>query len=66
MRMQDYITVSEAATLFGVTTQGMHGIIKKYDVEVYEINPNMFLVPKSELRKIPKERPTGVHIDKRN
>lgn len=59
-----FVTIAEAARLFGVTLQRMHQLISDYDVKKEKIHARLYLVAKSELAKIPEDRPTGIHRDK--
>ena len=63
--LDDFLTVPEAAAEFGVTRQRMHQLIDYYKLEALYINARLRLIRKSELKKIPEIRPTGVHVDSR-
>lgn len=64
MPIANYYTVSEAAELFGVTRQRMHSLIKTYNVHVDKVSARLCVIPKSEIKKIPKDRPNGVRHDR--
>ncbi len=61
MPINNMLTVSEAAKTFGVTRQRMHMLIREYSLQTTQLHPRCTLVCKTELKKIPKERPVGIH-----
>ena len=65
MGIQNMMTVSEAAKKFGVCNQRMHQLIKAYGVKTLTVHSRLKLIETKELAKIPKNRPDGVHIEKR-
>lgn len=64
MAIGEYVSVSEAAEFFGVTPQRMHQLIKSYEVPVEKQNPRFSVIRKTDLKRIPKRRPAGVHRKK--
>lgn len=63
MPVHDMLTIAEAAKQFNVTRQRLHALIRDYGVATVRVTPRLLLVPKSELKKIPKDRPNGVRKD---
>ena len=59
MSTPSHCTVAEAAKDLGVSVQRMHQLIRYYGVVVNRLTPRFTLIPRKELRKIPKERPSG-------
>jgi len=58
-------TVREASEQLGVTPQRVHALIRDYALEVTKVaEGRLFLIPQSELDKIPLERPNGVRHDR--
>lgn len=54
-------SVSELAAKLDVSTQRVHALIKSYGIEVRKLaDGRLFLIPESEIGKIPKSRPNGV------
>ncbi len=61
-----YVTVSDFADELGVTRQRVHALIRRYGVNAEQVCVGgPFLIPRRELRKIPKNRPSGIHIGNR-
>jgi len=56
---KNYVTVRQAAQLVGVSRQRIHVIIKTYNVQSERVDGGPLMIPRPELKKIPKKRPTG-------
>lgn len=63
--LQDWITVSEAATeVLGVTPQRVHQLIKAYELRVKRLGGHMLLVWRDDVQSLAqKTRPSGVHLE---
>ena len=61
-----YMTVQQAADKIGVSSSRMHVLIKTYDLETETFFGTKKFLLKSELKKVPKKRPTGVHISNKS
>ena len=64
LRLQDYVTVREAAEMYEVTRQQMHNLIKIHKVKIRKFAGSLMLISKKELKKVPKNRPVGIHTSK--
>ena len=62
---RDFFTVPEAAEHMGVSRQRMHELITTYSLKTLALSSRARIIKKSELEKIPNDRPTGVHIEYR-
>jgi len=60
----EYLSVTEAAEMFGVTRQRMHALIKTYQIKSEKVGKQIVLSRKN-LSKIPSDRPNGVHLESR-
>jgi hypothetical protein len=57
---KQFVTVSQAAQLIGVSRQRMHQLIFAYDLHAEVVGSGRVKVlHRKELRKIPSERPPG-------
>ena len=65
---KDFLTISEAAELEGVSRQRMHQLIHTYGVNTEYLSDRFIVIPVLELKKIPpkeeRELNTGVSLGK--
>jgi excisionase family DNA binding protein len=61
MNTNDYYTREQAAKLLGVTKQRVSQLVRAYDLTVVFFG-SMRLIPKKELRKLPKNRNNRTRI----
>lgn len=57
--IENHVTVSEAAEIFGVSRQRMHVLLRDYEVPVVPLSARMSMIKKQDLKRIPKDRPNG-------
>lgn len=61
-----YVTVRQAADKYGVSTSRMHKLIETYDLKTETLfGPKKYIL-KTELKKIPRIRPTGVKLSNKS
>ena len=66
MAIGNLLTMTEAAKQIGVSRQRMHELVAIYQLKIEEVNVGNIrkMIDKKELKKLPKNRPSGVHIGK--
>lgn len=66
MAIGNLLTMTEAAKQIGVSRQRMHELVIAYGLKVTEVNVGNIrkMIDKQELKKLPKNRPSGIHIGK--
>ena len=60
MPVANFLTMSEAADELNVTRQRLHQLVKAYGLTVEKVHVRLTMIKRSELKKIPKNRPNGV------
>jgi len=61
MNTNDYYTAKEAAKRLQVSKQRVHQLVKIYGLIVEKLGP-LTMIPKKELRKIPRKRSCSTRI----
>lgn len=61
MSLKNMMTLTEAAKKIGVSRQRMHVLVRTYDLTTEKAGP-IRMLDAAELRKIPKNRPTGKKV----
>lgn len=57
----NFYTVKDLCEMLGgISRQRVHALINQYDVQTERVG-RALLIPKKEAKKIPEERPNGLH-----
>ena len=62
---RSFCTVGQAAEAIGVTRQRLHVILLEHKVEYFQIHKRLYLIPRSEVKRVIAERKQNSRIANR-